>query len=156
MRRTFRASLTVLLLTRLTACIDKLRSFYDEGNNFSFILAGLPSLSNRNLNLSVTIPMKQRVSLFLECTGFTLKETKDYIIHQLAQVNARSPIMDVKYFPVLHSLTLGLPRKVDQVLQYYLGKLRLVILPVFQILEQDAIFRILMTSSTIQKNLMLL
>ncbi|MCK4260657.1 MAG: ATP-binding protein, partial [Halanaerobiales bacterium] len=58
--------------------IDELRSFYDEGSNFSLILAGLPSLSNRNLNLSVTIPMKQRVSLFLECTGFTLKETKDY------------------------------------------------------------------------------
>ncbi|MCK4259674.1 MAG: hypothetical protein KAX49_11890 [Halanaerobiales bacterium] len=30
--------------------------------------------------------------------------------------------------------------KVDQVLQYYLGKLRLIILPVFQIVEQDAIF----------------
>lgn len=57
--------------------IDELRSFYDEGANFSLVLAGLPQLLNRSLNLSMTIPMKQRISLFLECSGLSLSETKD-------------------------------------------------------------------------------
>src|SRR5690554_3546146 len=63
--------------------IDELRSFYDEGANFSLILSGLPQFLNRNLNLSMTIPMKQRVSLFLECSGLSLSDTKDYVNYQL-------------------------------------------------------------------------
>jgi thymidine kinase len=49
--------------------INELRSFYDEDANFSLILAGFSPLFNKKLNLSITISMKQRVSLFLECSG---------------------------------------------------------------------------------------
>jgi type II secretory pathway predicted ATPase ExeA len=94
--------------------IDELRSFYDEGKNFSLILSGLPALINRKLNLSLTIPMKQRVSLFLECSGFSLNELQDYVKHQLQQANAKNPIFDEKCFPILHSETSGIARKVNQ------------------------------------------
>jgi type II secretory pathway predicted ATPase ExeA len=94
--------------------IDELRSFYDEGANFSLILAGLPQLLNRNLNLSMTIPMKQRVSLFLECGGFSLSETKDYVKYHFNAAGIENEIIDKKCYPVLHSMTSGIPRKINQ------------------------------------------
>ncbi len=94
--------------------IDELRSFYDEGANFSLILAGLPQLLNRNLNLSMTLPMKQRVSLFLECTGFSLEETKDYVSYQFSSAGIQNEIIDEKCYPVLHSMTSGIARKINQ------------------------------------------
>lgn len=98
-----------------TDMIDELRSFYDEGQNFSLILAGLPSLINRKLNLTVTIPMRQRVKLFLECSGLTLNELKDYVNYHFEEAQAENSIMDEKCFPLLHSETSGLPRKINQV-----------------------------------------
>lgn len=94
--------------------IDELRSFYDEGANFSLILAGLPQLVNRNLNLSMTIPMKQRVNLFLECSGHSLNETREYVDYQFNDAGAQNEIMDEKCFPLLHSMTSGTPRKINQ------------------------------------------
>ena len=94
--------------------IDELRSFYDEGNNFSLILSGLPSLINRKLNLTLTIPMKQRISLFLECSGFSLNELKEYIKHQMEDVQPKNPLFDEKCFPFLHSETSGIARKINQ------------------------------------------
>ena len=94
--------------------IDELRSFYDEANNFSLIMAGLPALINRKLNLSITVPMKQRVTLFVECCGFSLNELQQYIKHQFEQAKAQSPIMDEKCFPLLHSETSGIARKINQ------------------------------------------
>ncbi|KXS48011.1 MAG: proteinral secretion pathway protein A [Halanaerobium sp.] len=94
--------------------IDELRSFYDEGANFSLVLAGLPQLLNRSLNLSMTIPMKQRISLFLECSGLSLSETKDYISYQLDDAASQNDIIDEKCFPLLHSMTSGIPRKINQ------------------------------------------
>lgn len=94
--------------------IDEIRSFYDEGNNFSLILSGLPSFINRKLNLSLTIPMKQRVALFLECSAFSLNELQEYVKHQLTQAKAKNPIIDDKCFPLLHSETSGIARKVNQ------------------------------------------
>ncbi|RCW49895.1 Mu transposase C-terminal domain-containing protein [Halanaerobium sp. MA284_MarDTE_T2] len=93
---------------------DELRSFYDDGANFSLILAGLPQLLNRNLNLSMTIPMKQRVSLFLECGGLSLSETKDYVKYHFNAAGIQNEIIDKKCYPVLHSMTSGIPRKINQ------------------------------------------
>jgi len=98
----------------LIELIDELRSFYDEATNFSLVLAGLPKLLNRNLNLSMTIPMKQRVSLFLECSGLSLSETRDYIGFQLDDAGAKNDIIDEKCYPFLHSMTSGVPRKINQ------------------------------------------
>jgi len=63
--------------------IDELRSFYDEGANFSLILAGLPSLMSRTMSLSVNQPMKQRVNTVIELEPMSPAETMDYIKHQL-------------------------------------------------------------------------
>jgi type II secretory pathway predicted ATPase ExeA len=94
--------------------IDELRSFYDEAANFSLIMAGLPALINRKLNLTLTIPMKQRISLFIECSGLSLQELKDYVQHQFEQAKAKNPVIDEKCFPLLHSETSGIPRRVNQ------------------------------------------
>lgn len=95
--------------------IDELRSFFDEGKNFSLVLLGLPSLFRRKLNLSVTLPMKQRVSLFLECTGLTLSETKDYVSFQLKEAKSNNNFIDDKCFPLLHSTSGGMPRVINQI-----------------------------------------
>lgn len=94
--------------------IDELRSFYEEGNNFSLILSGLPVLVKKNLNLTVTLPMKQRVALFLECEGLSLHETQKYVDFQFEQAQAKHPILDECCFPLLHSTASGLPRKINQ------------------------------------------
>jgi type II secretory pathway predicted ATPase ExeA len=49
--------------------LDELRSFYDEGGNFSLILAGLPQLVTKTLNLAVTHPINCG-KLFIEDTAF--------------------------------------------------------------------------------------
>lgn len=92
---------------------DEIRSFYDEGGNFSLILSGLPSLLNQ-LNLSVNVPLKQRISLFLDCSGLSLIQTKEYINHQLDLAKSKTPIFDEKCFPLIHSMTSGAPRKINQ------------------------------------------
>jgi type II secretory pathway predicted ATPase ExeA len=92
---------------------DEIRSFYDEGSNFSLVLIGLPSL-NKQLNLSVNLPLKQRISLFIECPGLSLVETKEYIMHQLDIARIKDNVIDEKCFPLIHSLTSGAPRRINQ------------------------------------------
>lgn len=92
---------------------DEIRSFYDEGSNFSLVLIGLPSL-NKQLNLSVNLPLKQRISLFIECSGLSLVETKEYIMHQLDIARIKDAVIDEKCFPIIHSLTSGAPRRINQ------------------------------------------
>lgn len=94
--------------------IDELRSFYDEGANFSMILAGLPPLLSRTMNLSVNQPMKQRISLSIELEPMTPADTMEYIEHQLDIAKARNPIFDDKCYPTIHSITSGIPRRINQ------------------------------------------
>lgn len=94
--------------------IDELRSFYDEGANFSMILAGLPPLLSRTMNLSVNQPMKQRINLSIELEPMALSQTMEYISHQLGISKARNQIFDDKCYPVIHSITSGIPRKINQ------------------------------------------
>lgn len=92
---------------------DEIRSFYDEGGNFSLVLSGLPSL-NKTLNLSVNIPLKQRISLFLECQGLSLNESREYMLHELELAKAKTEIFDDKCFPLIHTYTGGSARKINQ------------------------------------------
>jgi type II secretory pathway predicted ATPase ExeA len=94
--------------------IDELRSFYDEGGNFSLILAGLPLLLIRTMNLSVNQPMKQRINLSIELEPMTPAHTMDYIKHQLDISKARNPVFDDKCYPTIHSITSGIPRRINQ------------------------------------------
>lgn len=92
---------------------DEIRSFYDEGGNFSLILSGLSPLKNQ-LNIAINQPLKQRIFLFLDCTGLSLKECKEYIENQLTLAGARTSIFDEKCFPFIHSVTSGVPRRINQ------------------------------------------
>lgn len=107
--------------------IDELRSFYDEGANFSLILAGLPSLMSRTMSLSVNQPMKQRVNTVIELEPMSPAETMDYIKHQLELARAKNPIFDDKCYPTIHTITYGIPRRINQLcynsmLQVWLDK----------------------------------
>jgi type II secretory pathway predicted ATPase ExeA len=94
--------------------IDELRSFYDEGANFSLILSGLPPLLSRTMSLSVNQPMKQRINLTIEVEPMTLAQSMGYIKHQLDVSRARNPIFDDGCFPIIHSITSGVPRRINQ------------------------------------------
>ena len=94
--------------------IDELRSFYDEGSNFSLILAGLPPLLSRTLSLSVNEPMKQRINLSIDLEPFTPLETMNYIQHQLSVSKSQKPIFDDKCYPAIQNITSGIPRRINQ------------------------------------------
>ncbi len=95
--------------------IDELRSFYDEGANFSMILAGLPPLLSRTMNLAVNQPMKQRINLSIELEPMSPIQSMDYIKHQLDIARPRNQIFDDKCYPIIHSITSGIPRRINQV-----------------------------------------
>lgn len=107
--------------------IDELRSFYDEGANFSMVLAGLPPLLSKTMSLSVNQPMKQRINLAIELEPLTPAQSMDYIKHQLDIARARNPIFDDKCYPLIHSITSGIPRRINQLcyrtlIQAYIDK----------------------------------
>lgn len=123
------------------AMLDELRSFYDEGGNFSLILAGLPQLVTKTLNLSVNTPLKQRVNIFIDVAPLTLAQTREYIQTLLKQAHASSDIFDEKCFSFLHSATSGLPRRINQIcyqtlLQGYFDKKNIVTLEDLQLLSK--------------------
>ena len=95
--------------------IDELRSFYDEGANFSLILSGLPPLLSRTMSLSVNQPMKQRINLSIEIEPMSLSQTMEYIKHQFMIAKGKSPIFDDRCYPVIHSITSGVPRRINQI-----------------------------------------
>jgi len=107
--------------------IDELRSFYDEGANFSLVLSGLPPLLSRTMSLAVNQPMKQRINLTIELEPMTPAQSMDYIKHQLDVSRARNPIFDDSCHPVIHTITSGIPRRINQLcyrslLQSYIEK----------------------------------
>jgi len=94
--------------------IDELRSFYDEGANFSLILSGLPPLLSKTMSLAVNQPMKQRINLSIELEPLSLYHAMEYIKHQLDLAKAKGPIFDDKCYPLIHTLTSGIPRRINQ------------------------------------------
>jgi len=94
--------------------IDELRSFYDEGANFSMILAGLPALLSRTLSLAVNQPMKQRINLLIELEPMSPAQSMDYVRHQLVVSKAQAPVFDESCYPVIHAITYGVPRRINQ------------------------------------------
>ena len=95
--------------------IDEPRTFDDEGANFSMILAGVPPLLSRAMNLAVSQPMKQRINLSIELEPMSPIQSMDYIKHQLDIARPRNQIFDDKCYPVIHSITSGIPRRINQV-----------------------------------------
>lgn len=94
--------------------IDELRSFYDEGANFSLILAGLPPLLSKTLKLSINQPMKQRINMVVEIEPMSLVQSTEYIKHELDHARSKVPIFDDKCFPLIHTIASGIPRRINQ------------------------------------------
>jgi type II secretory pathway predicted ATPase ExeA len=94
--------------------LDELKTFFDSRGNFSMILIGQPSIHN-NLDSSYALPLKQRISVFIETSGLSLEETKGYVEHHIALAGGKQPIFDDKCYPVLYQLTGGIPRMINQV-----------------------------------------
>lgn len=112
--------------------IDEIRSFYDEGSNFSMILAGLPSLLSKTLALSINQPMKQRINIAITIDPLSLSQTKEYILHQLDLVNLKTAIFDEKCYSYIYTSTSGVPRRINQLcysllLQNYFDKKTIII-----------------------------
>lgn len=78
------------------------------------ILAGLPPLLSRTMNLSANQPMKQRINLVIELEPMSLAQSMEYIKHQLDLARAKNPIFDDKSYPAIHSITFGIPRRINQ------------------------------------------
>jgi len=94
--------------------IDELRSFYDEGANFSLMLVGLPPLLSKTMKLSINQPMKQRINMVVELEPMSPTQTIEYIKHQLDYAKSRTPIFDDKCYPLIHSISFGIPRRINQ------------------------------------------
>jgi type II secretory pathway predicted ATPase ExeA len=111
--------------------IDELRSFYDEGSNFSMILVGLPPLLSKTMKLSINQPMKQRINLVIELEPLSPTQTVEYIKYQLNIAKAKNPIFDNKCYPLIHSISFGIPRRINQLcyralIQAYIDKITIV------------------------------
>lgn len=94
--------------------LSEVLSFYEESNNFSLVLVGLTDLFNHKLNLSVNIPIKRRISIMISTEALTLRQTKDYIQHHLNAAKNKNQVFDEKCFPLIHSVTNGLPGQINQ------------------------------------------
>ena len=94
--------------------LEELRSFYEEGGNFSLVLCGLPALVTNTLSLAINAPFRQRINLFIEISNLTLSGTQDYIRAILKNCGSRNEIFDEKCYSLIHSNTSGVPRRINQ------------------------------------------
>lgn len=93
--------------------LDQLKTFFDSKRNFSLILAGQSQVT-KTLRLSALLPLKQRISVFINTTTLSLKETKDYIEFRLKEAGSSAPIFDESTFPIIHQYSEGIYRMIDQ------------------------------------------
>ncbi len=93
--------------------LDQLKTFFDTKRNFSLILLGQPQIT-KMLRLSVLLPLKQRISVFINTSTLSLKETEDYVCFRLKEAGASSPVFDAAAFPVIHQYSEGVYRMIDQ------------------------------------------
>jgi len=77
-------------------------------------LAGLPPLLSRTMSLAVNQPMKQRINLSIELEPMSPAQSMDYVRHQLEVSRARGPVFDDSCYPVIHTITSGIPRRINQ------------------------------------------
>jgi len=93
--------------------LDQLKTFFDTKRNFSLILTGQPQIT-KTLRLSALLPLKQRISVFVNTAALTLKETKDYVGFRMKEAGAGTPVFDDSAFPSIYQYSEGVYRMVDQ------------------------------------------
>ena len=94
--------------------LDQMKTFFDTKRNFSLILLGQPQIT-KMLRLSALLPLKQRISVFINTRALSLKETEDYVVFRLKEAGASAPVFDESAFPVIHQYSEGVYRMIDRI-----------------------------------------
>jgi general secretion pathway protein A len=94
--------------------LDQIKTFFDSRRNFSLILIGQPEIL-RKLRMSAVLPLKQRISVFINVKPLSLEETKDYVEFRLKQSGPSQPVFDEACYPRLFQYSEGVYRMVDQI-----------------------------------------
>jgi general secretion pathway protein A len=93
--------------------LDQLKTFFDTKRNFSLILVGQSQIT-KTLRLTALLPFKQRISVFIQTSTLSLKETRDYVDFRLKEAGAGASIFDEATFPIIHQHSEGVYRMIDQ------------------------------------------
>ena len=93
--------------------LDQLKTFFDTKRNFSLILLGQPQV-NKMLRLTALLPLKQRISVFINTSTLSLKGTRDYVDFRLKEAGSSASIFDEATFPIIHQHSEGVYRMIDQ------------------------------------------
>jgi type II secretory pathway predicted ATPase ExeA len=94
--------------------LDQLKTFFDTKRNFSMILSGQPQIT-KTLRMSALLPLKQRISVFVNTSTLSLKETKDYVEFRMREAGASgASLFDEAAFPLIYQYSEGVYRMVDQ------------------------------------------
>lgn len=93
--------------------LDQLKTFFDTKRNFSLILLGQPQIT-KSLRLTALLPLKQRISVFINTSTLSLKETRDYVDFRLKEAGSSTSIFDEATFPMIHQHSEGIYRMIDQ------------------------------------------
>lgn len=94
--------------------LDQLKTFFDSHNNFSLILIAQPEILKK-LRLHACLPIKQRISIFINLKTLSLSETKDYVDFKLKSAGSLQPLFDESCFPKLFQYSEGIYRMIDQI-----------------------------------------
>jgi type II secretory pathway predicted ATPase ExeA len=94
--------------------LDQLKTFFDSNNNFSLILIAQPEISKK-LRLHACLPLKQRISIFINLKALSLIETQNYVDFKLKSAGLSKPLFDESCFPKLFQYSEGIYRMIDQI-----------------------------------------
>lgn len=84
-------------------------------------------------------PLKQRISVRYHMAGATAEETKGYIVAMLKLVGRKDPLFEEDAFPIIHQLSFGLPRKINNLC---LAALNLGMAEQRQTIDSDLILKV--------------
>lgn len=107
----------IIVVDEIQSCaiplLQELRIFFDLKSQFSLIMAGLPGI-HKTLSYTECLPLKQRISLFIEVKELSLAETAAYIDHHLKYAGVNRPLFDDHSIPAIYQFSNGIPRAIDQ------------------------------------------
>ena len=79
---------------------------------FILVLIGQPDLREK-LKRRMHEPLNQRITLRYHMAGLSLEEARSYVLHHLKIAGRTDPLFDEQAIEVIHQLSLGLPRRVN-------------------------------------------
>lgn len=105
---------------------------------FILLLVGQPNF-RETLKRQIHEPLKQRISVKYHMAGITAEETRGYILAMLKLVGRKDPLFEENAFPVIHQLSFGLPRKINNLC---IAALNLAMAEQRQTIDSDLIIKV--------------